>query len=118
MGYSIRRIYRDIFRAIHEGKWLKIEYKNKDEEFTKFWIGILDLNIWERKLIVDGLHIGKYSLGNSYVLSLYQIISSQIIEGSYCAINQQLVDDIYLNPHKYKIIFDNVAKKFVLFRRV
>ena len=60
----MRRIYRDIFRAIHEGKWLKIEYKNKDEEITKFWIGILNLNIRERKLIVDGLHIGKYSLGN------------------------------------------------------
>lgn len=25
-------ICRDIFRAIHEGKWLSIEYKNKDRK--------------------------------------------------------------------------------------
>lgn len=110
----MRRIYRDIFRAIHEGKWLRIEYKNKDEEITKFWAGILDLRIRERKLIIDGLHLGKYSLGQKYVISLDQIISTQIVEGSYCAINQQLVDDIYLNPHKYKTIFDNVANLKIL----
>jgi len=25
----MNQICRDIFRAIHEGKWLKIEYRNK-----------------------------------------------------------------------------------------
>lgn len=28
--------YHDIFRAIHEGKWLKIEYRNKGEQITKY----------------------------------------------------------------------------------
>ena len=28
-------VARDIFQAIHEGKWLKIEYKNKEEQTTK-----------------------------------------------------------------------------------
>jgi len=83
----MNKIYHDIFKAIHEGKWLKIEYRNKDEEITKFWVGILDLDIRERKLIVDGLHLGKYTLGERYKLSIDQIISSQVVEGSYCAIN-------------------------------
>lgn len=39
----MNQICRDIFRAIHEGKWLKIEYRNKADQITKYWIGIRDL---------------------------------------------------------------------------
>ena len=28
----MNQICRDIFRAIHEGKWLKIEYRNKADQ--------------------------------------------------------------------------------------
>ena len=38
-------ICHDIFRAIHEGKWLNIEYKNREEQITRYWIGIRDLNL-------------------------------------------------------------------------
>lgn len=40
----MNQICRDIFRAIHEGKWLKIEYRNKADQITKYWIGIRDLD--------------------------------------------------------------------------
>ena len=46
-------IARDIFRAIHEGKWLSIEYRNKDDQITKYWIGIRDLNSIKRTLSAD-----------------------------------------------------------------
>lgn len=110
----MNKICRDIFKAIHEGKWLQIEYKNKGEEITKFWVGILDLDMVSHTLIVDGLHIGKYTLGEGYRLSIERIISSQVIEGSYCEINTRLVEDIYLNPHKYKSLFDNTANLKIL----
>jgi len=110
----MNKIHHDIFKAIHEGKWLKIEYRNKGEEITKFWIGILNLDVAGRKLIVDGLHLGKYTLGREYRLSIDQILSSEIVEGSYCERNEQLIQDIYLNPHKYKVFFDNVANLKVL----
>ena len=110
----MNKICHDIFKAIHEGKWLKIEYKNKEEEITKFWVGILDLDVVERRLIVDGLHLGKYTLGAGYKLSIDQILSSEIVEGSYCAINKKLVDDITINPHKYKTIFENTANLKIL----
>ena len=110
----MNKIYHDIFKAIHEGKWLRIEYLNKDEEVTHFWIGIRDLDIIGRKLIVDGLHLGKYSLGEGYRLSIDQIQSSEIVDGSYCPINEKLVEDIYLNPHKYKALFDNTANLKIL----
>ncbi len=41
----MNNICKDIFKTIHEGKWLDIEYKNKNEVITKYWIGILGLNI-------------------------------------------------------------------------
>jgi len=110
----MNKIHHDIFRAIHEGKWLKIEYRNLGDEITKFWIGILDLDIYEKKLLVDGLHIGKYTLGSSYRLSIDQIISSEIVEGSYCAVNKKLVEDIYMNQHKYRAFFENVANLKIL----
>lgn len=109
----MNKIYHDIFRAIHEGKWLKIEYRNKDEQITKFWIGIRDLNLAKRVLIVDGLHLGMYTIGD-YKLFIDSILSSKIVEGSYCPINEKLVGDIYLNPHKYKSIFDNTANLKIL----
>ena len=109
----MNKIYHDIFKAIHEGKWLKIEYRNKDEQITKFWIGIRDLNIAKRTLIVDALHLGMYTFGD-YKLFIDSILSSQIVEGSYCPVNEKLVEDIYLNPHKYKTIFDNTANLKIL----
>lgn len=107
-------VYRDIFRAIHEGKWISIEYKNKEEEVTKYWIGIRGLNVGKRTLSVDGLHLGKYTTGTFDYIYIDSIISSKIIEGSYCPVNQSLVRDIYLNPHKYKTLFDNVANLKIL----
>ena len=109
----MNKIYQDIFKAIHEGKWLKIEYRNKQEEITKFWIGINDLNIANRTLSVDGLHLVMYTLGE-YRLYIDSILSSQVVEGSYCPINQKLVEDIYMNPHKYKCLFENTANLKIL----
>ena len=85
----MNKTYHDIFRAIHEGKWLKIEYRNSKDEITKFWAGIRDLDVLCRKLIVDGLHIGKYTLEEGYKLFIDNIISSEVFEGSYCLINKK-----------------------------
>lgn len=107
-------IYRDIFKAIHEGKWLKIEYRNKENRVTKYWIGIRDLNVYKRTLKVDGLHLGKYTIDQYDYIYIDSILSSQIVEGSYCPVNAELVRDIAMNHHKYKVLFDNVANLKVL----
>ncbi len=107
-------IYRDIFRAIHEGKWLSIEYQNKKDEVTKYWIGIRNLDVRKRTLAVDGLHLGQYTTGTFDTIYIDSIIFSNIVEGSYCPVNQKLVEDIYLNPHKYKSLFDNAANLKIL----
>ena len=109
----MNKTHQDIFKAIHEGKWLKIEYQNKKEEITKFWIGIKDLDIRNKKLIVDGLHLGKYTC-KDLKLSIDQIQSTQVVEGYYCPINEELVEKIYLNPENYKVLFHNTANLKIL----
>lgn len=110
----MNNVCHDIFRAIHEGKWLKIEYKNREDKITRYWIGIHDLNAVKRTLSVDGLHLGKYTTDSYDRIYIDSILSSQIVEGSYCPVNRELVQDIYLNPHKYKALFDNVANLKIL----
>lgn len=107
-------IIRDIFRVIHEGKWLSIEYRNKKEEITKYWIGIRDLNVHSRTLAVDGLHLGQYTVQSFERISIDSILSSSVVEGSFCPVNEALVRDIYLNPHKYNTLFDNTANLKIL----
>lgn len=107
-------VFRDIFRAIHEGKWLSIEYRNKEEQITKYWIGIRDLDIRGRSLAVDGLHLGKYTVESFPKIKIDSILSSRIVEGSYCPVNEAMVEDIYLNPRKYSSLFDNTANLKIL----
>ena len=92
-------VSREIFRAIHEGKWLSIEYRNKGDKVTKYWIGIKNLDPVNNRLLVDGLHLAMLTTAelNIFVDSIQQ---AAIVEGSYCPVNQDLIDDIALNPHK------------------
>lgn len=107
-------VYRDIFRAIHEGKWMSIEYQNKKDIITKYWIGIRNLNISNGTLSVDGLHLSEFTTAKLDFIHIDSIRSSKIIEGSYCSVNQELVRDIYLNPHKYMKLFNNSANLKIL----
>ncbi len=113
-GKLMNTICRDIFRAIHEGKWLSIEYHNKEGQDTKYWIGIRDLDVRNRTLEVDGLHLGMYTIKNLDRIKIDSILTSRIIEGSFCPVNERLVEDIYLNPHKYYTLFDNTANLKIL----
>jgi len=106
-------VCKEIFRAIHEGKWLKIEYRNKAGDITKYWIGIKSIDVGKRMMLVDGLHLGFYSLEE---LRIYidSIQTAVIIDGTYCPTNKTLVDDIAVHPDKYKSLFDNVANLKIL----
>lgn len=81
---------------------------------TKYWIGIRDLDMSNRTLTVDGLHLGKYTTDSYDFIYIDSILSSQVVEGSYCPVNQCLVQDIYLNPHKYVTLFDHTANLKIL----
>lgn len=107
-------ITRHIFQAIHEGKWLSIEYKNKNGELTKYWIGIQDLCAADRSLHVTGLHLAKCTLGDFPKIYIDSIRSSSVVEGSYHPVNQELVEDIRLRPENYKDLFHHPANFKIL----
>ncbi len=106
-------ICKEIFKAIHEGKWLSIEYKNQEGRITRYWIGIRSLDLRYRSLTVDGLHLGQLIVQE---LKIYidSIQSAKIVEGSYCEINRELVEDIKLNPGKYSGLFDQIPNLKIL----
>lgn len=106
-------ICREIFKAIHEGKWLSIEYKNKDGRITKYWIGIKSLNLRDRSMVVDGLHLGQLKV-QELKISVDSILNAKIVEGSYCEINRGLVEDIKRNPAKYAGLFDQIPNLIYL----
>ena len=110
----MNQICRDIFRAIHEGKWLKIEYRNKSEQITKYWIGIRGLDPRNRTLKVDGLHLGQYTIGEYDRIYIDSILSTEVIEGTYCPGNKRLVEDIEMHPERYKNIFSGSVNLKIL----
>ena len=107
-------ICRDIFKAIHEGKWLKIEYLNKEGKHTNYWIGIRDLDPRNRTLKVEGLHLNRCTIEEYDKIYIDAILSTQVIEGSYCPENKQLTEDIALHPERYQNLFANTANLKIL----
>lgn len=58
--------------------------------------------------------MSKFTTDSYDTIYVDSILSSQVVEGTYCPVNSGLVRDIYLNPHKYKALFDNVANLKIL----
>lgn len=109
----MNKISRDIFKSIHEGRWLSIEYKNKDQNITSYWIAVKDIRVSKRMLVVDGFHLMQHTMQE---LSVYidSIQSSQVIEGSFYETNPRLLEDILYNPEKYQTIFNHVSNLKIL----
>ena len=74
----MNNITRSIFRAIHEGRWLSIEYKNQQTQQTKYWVAIRGLNPRTRTLNVDGLHLGKLSVQALDHISIDRIQTAEV----------------------------------------
>lgn len=109
----MNRICKDIFRAIHEGKWLSIEYRNKEGQLTKYWIGIKDMDVQRERLVVDGLHLGFLQITQLNIF-IHSIQSTALLDGTYFPKNQRLIDDIYHDPEKYSGLFHQVVNLKIL----
>lgn len=109
----MNKIARDIFRAIHTCKWLEIEYKNKNEEITCYWIGIKAIDAHRGRLTVDGFNVVTRQLAelNLYISS---IISSNIVEDSCYETDENLIRDIAADEYKYAPLFENTANLKIL----
>lgn len=109
----MNRICQNLFRAIHEGKWLKIEYRNQFKEQTRYWIAVRDFDCTTGILTVDGLHVGTFQL-KELRIHIDRIQTCKILDGTICPVNQALVDDIALSPYKYHNYFQNIPNLKIL----
>ena len=106
-------VARAVFRALHEGKWLSIEYRNGFDKVTRFWAGIRGLNAKNRSLIVDGLHLHNYTV-KEHTLYLDRIQWAEVVEGSFCPRNEALLRDMDNDPRRYDALFGSTANLRVL----
>ena len=106
-------ICRDIFRAVHEGKWLSIEYNNQNGEQTRYWIGIREICMEDESMLVEGLHLARY-VTQELKIFIASIQSSSVVEGSCFAVPADLKEDLRRNPGRYRSLFHNAANLKIL----
>lgn len=104
---------RAVFRAIHEGKWLYLEYQNRSGQLTKFWGAVLDLDCRKGLLKLYGMHIRDLSTAE-LTLNITSITHAEIIEGTCCDINEALVQDMADNAEYYLPFFGQTGKLRIL----
>jgi superfamily I DNA and/or RNA helicase/ribulose bisphosphate carboxylase small subunit len=61
-------IAASLSKAIKEGKWISIDYQNKEGEITSYWCAITDIDITTRKITVDAFNAVKIDNDNKGVL--------------------------------------------------
>lgn len=104
---DMNSIGKAIFRSIHEGKWLSIEYRKPEQELTRYWISINNINVDKRSLEAIGLHLGSYKTKELY-LYIDRIITAEVMDGTFYVANKDLILDIELFPKKYSFVFSNI----------
>ncbi|MCC6583785.1 MAG: DNA helicase [Chitinophagales bacterium] len=82
-----------IGKAIREGKYLSITYKNKNGEITPFWISILDINA------NDELRVNMFNVTKDeplYEIKIYisAIQKAEILKFSYYDVSEKLINKI------------------------
>ena len=105
-------VLRDIFRAIHEKKWLSVEYANAQGEITRYWCGIVSLDPLARRLEVDGLHL-KTHVMKRLTLRLDAIREATVIDSSYHTTSPALIEAIESDP-RYQELFGTIANLKIL----
>lgn len=110
----MKQVAQAIFKAIHEGKWLSITYKNKQGEHTRYWIAVKDIDRKRRSLKVEGFHLTEHTLSDFDCIYLDSILSAAVIEGSYCEPNQKLISRMQAQPEQYEDLFGNPVNLKIL----
>ena len=111
----------EIFRALHEEKWLTIEYCNTSNETKLFWIGVKDIIVRPGNpagdiLEVEGMQLGTLFMMDNAHLFGDKILSAHVIDGTYyyCEKREKLIQDIADNPSKYRSLFKNTPTLKIL----
>lgn len=112
-GLRMDSVCRAIFRAIHQGRWVSVEYRNVAGETTRYWMGVKALSPQDGLLTAEGLHLGRFTL-RELCVQMDAIKSAEVVEGTTFPINEALVEDIRRNPQAYAALFGDTANLRIL----
>src|SRR5574343_270612 len=87
---SNKKITVKIGRAIREGKYLDITYKNINGEVKHFWISILDITSND-KIVVDMFNVMKDEPLLKRPISISSIQSAEILKFSHYDVPAELI---------------------------
>jgi hypothetical protein len=104
---------RDIFRAIHEQKWLSVEYRNKSGNTTHYWIGVNRIDPVRRSLDVDSLHLGTKETKRLPTIYLDGVTAASVLEGTYHRTPPDLLQAIE-EDERYEKVFGSVPNLRIL----
>ena len=94
-------IKKAIVHAIKARRWLKIEYENRNNEITNYWIAIQDIDIDNQRLIVNAFNMTKVTNESSGLIdttiSFNQIKEAQVIHNTTYHQSPVLIDKIESN---------------------
>jgi hypothetical protein len=79
-----------IGKAIREGKYLNITYKNRSGEITPFWISILDINA-QGELRVNIFNVTKDNPIQDGKIFMSEIQSAETLKFSYYEVPEKLI---------------------------
>src|SRR5688572_30494966 len=101
-----------IGKAIREGKYLSILYKNQNGEVTPFWIAILDINAND-ELRVNIFNTTKEDpLLNSKIF-ISSIVKAELLKFSHYEVSESLIKKIDEDESLQKYDFDRYDAKLL-----
>ncbi|MBZ0247260.1 MAG: hypothetical protein K8H85_15070 [Cyclobacteriaceae bacterium] len=82
-----------IGKAIREGKYLNITYKNQNGEITPFWICVLDINAHD-ELRVNMFNVTKDNPILNGKIFISEIQSAEILKFSHYEVSDELIEKL------------------------
>jgi len=104
----------EVTRAIFEGKWLSVQYLNKNNEITYFWCSITDIDPHKKKFMVDVFNIEKSYETESRSIFFESIQRASVIEGTFYPKPQLLINKMTENYQEYRFLTVNSVNERLL----
>ncbi|WP_343330849.1 AAA domain-containing protein [Polaribacter staleyi] len=107
-----RNITLAIGKAIREGKYLSIKYKNKNGEITPFWIAILDINA-NGELYVNIFNVTKDEPILNAKIFISSIQTVEILKFSHYDVTDKLIEKITNDESLQRYEFDRYSNNIL-----
>ena len=107
-------IGKEIYKAINNNLWIKIRYKNQDNNETSFMVGIKDIVYTKMYFKVDSFNISYSSDVSNRTIYFMRILSAEAVEGTYYATPKNLLYKIAQNPEYYEFLLSEVNDDNIL----